>query len=324
MSVGFQAFLKGTSFDVLNSMSFNFIADIKYVSGNGSTTYSLPGFTLSAALMNTYSGQGTSGDSYTVSVSGQTVTWNVKNTSKLIVTATPTAGADSGMYFGFSMYDYSTNPRTFKIAPDFTPYNLAQVIDVSPAYDQIFQTNIPASVPIMAFHRATGSTYDHVWWTEINQNGYWAFKFRSNTGLNAMQACRIYIFAKLLINNPVWGFFLYKNGSMVWHNNCLPLKMNILNGGTVTSAAQPLAISNGVTSARAIQTDPSVPGTYTTWYECASAGRDSSGNYAATTLDRYFQNIIPSPSLPPSWVAGTVGYIECDIYDAYYRQALGV
>jgi hypothetical protein len=121
MSMGFQAFIKGTSFDVLNAMSFNFVADVADISGAGSKTYSLPGFTLSAALMNTFSTAGTTNRSYSVSVSGQTVSWNVANGCKMMVTATPASGAGSNLYFVFTLYDYSTNPPTFKIAPDFTP-----------------------------------------------------------------------------------------------------------------------------------------------------------------------------------------------------------
>lgn len=321
MSMGFQAFIQGTSYDVLNSMSYNFVVDIVTISGAGSKTYSYPGFVLSAALMNTFSSPGTSSRNYNVSASGQTVSWNVSNSCRMVVTATPVSGASSNLYFGFSYYDYSTSPPTFKIAPDFTPYNLCQVIDLTPGYNQVLQTSIPSSVPMVAFHRATNNSYDHVWWEETTQNGYWALKFRPNTGLNAMQPCRIYIFAKMMINAPNWGFFLYRNGSMVWHSNCLPLKMTVLNGGTVTSS-QPLAVTNCVTGCLFQPMDPSFPGNGTQWFNCASAGRDG-GNYAATTLDRYMQVQVSGNSPPPSWVAGIVAYTECSAYDAYYRQALG-
>lgn len=323
MSMGFQAFIKGTSFDVLNAMSFNFVADVVNISGTSSKTYSLPGFNLSAALMNTFSTAGTDSRSYSVSVSGQTVSWNVANACKMMVTATPASGAGSNLYFGFTLYDYSTNPPTFKIAPDFTPYNLVQVIDLTPGYGQILPTKIPASVPMIAFHRAPSGGYDHVWWEEVNQNGYWSLKFRGNTGLNAMQPCRIYLFAKMMINAPNWGFFLYRQGQMVWHNNCLPLKMNILNGGTVTSSA-PLASTNGVTSCLFQMNDPAFPGNGIQWFECASGGTNSSGVYAATANDRYQQNQVTGSSRPATWVAGTIGYIECNVYDAYYSQALGL
>jgi hypothetical protein len=322
MSMGFQAFIKGTSFDVLNAMSYNFIADIGNISGSGSKTYSLPGFNLSAALMNTFSSVGVDARSYNISVSGQTVSWNVSNTCKMMVTATPAVGAGSSLYFGFTLYDYSTNPPTFKIAPDFTPYNLVQVIDLTPAYNQVLQTNIPASVPMVAFHRATNNSFDHVWWIEGTQNGYWAFTFRGNTGLNAMQPCRIYLFAKILVNAPNWGFFLYRNGSIVWHNNCLPLKMNILNGGTITGGG-PLAVTNSVTGCLFQQSDPAFPGIGTQWFECASAGRDSNGIYSATSNDRYAQNQVSGSVRPPTWVAGTIGYIDTTYYDQYYIQSLG-
>lgn len=319
MSMGFQAFIKGTSFDTLNAMSFNFVADIKTVSGTGSTTYSLPGFTLSAALMNTVSLVGVR--QYSVSVSGQTVSWSVANACKIMVTATP-SNVSSSLYFGFSLYDYSTNPRTFKIAPDFTPYNLAQVIDITPAYGQVLQTSIPSTMQMIAFHRGTGSTYDHVWWSESVVNGFWALTFRPNTGLNAMTACRIYIFAKRLVNPPDFGFFLYRSGALVWHNNCLPLNMKILNGGTVTSST-PLAITNGVTGCLYQRADPAFPTPGTQWYNCASAGM-SGASYACTTLDRYQQTVVSNGNEPGTWAAGTLGYIDCNVYDSYYKQALGL
>jgi hypothetical protein len=325
MSFGLQTFIKGTSFDVLASMSFNFVVDITTISGAGSKTYSYPNFVISAALMNTFSAVGTDARSYNVSVSGQTVSWNVANTCKIMVTATPAPGSDSSKYFGFTLYDNSTKPRTLKLAPDFTPYNLVQVIDLTPAYNQVLQTSIPASVPMIAFHRATNNSYDHVWWNEINQNGYWALQFRGNTGLFPMQPCRIYLFAKMLVNIPNWGFFLYNGGAdkMVWHSNCLPLRMSILNGGTITSSV-PLASTNGVTSCLFQPSDPSFPSVGTQWFECASGGMNSAGNYAATANDRYQQTAYNGNSRPPTWVAGTIGYTECNYYDAYYRQALGV
>lgn len=325
MSMGFQTILKGTTFDVLNTMSFNFIADIRDVSGSGSFTYNLPGFSLSAALMNTFSASGTGERSYNVAVSGQTVSWNVANTCKMMVTATPDSSAGSRLNFTFALYDYSTNPRTFKIAPDFTPYNLVQVMDLTPGYGQIVQTNIPVNVPMVAFHRSlVAGTYDHIWWEEINQNGFWSFKFRLNTGLFPMQTCRIYIFAKLLVNIPTHGFFLYQPGTsnMIWHSNCLPLKMNILNGGTVTSG-QPLACTNAVTGCFFIPDSPGAGGNGTQWFNCASAGQEN-GQFAATTLDRYQQVQVGGVTRPPVWSSPNIGYTECNFYDTYYRQALGV
>lgn len=319
---GFQAFINGTSFDAVNAMAYNFIADIATVSGNGSNTYNLPGFILSASLNGGRTSAGSQQITYSVSVSGQTVSWNgVDAPSKLIVTATATTTLN---YAGFIYNDYSVNPPVFKLAPNFTPFNLVQVIDLTPGFDQILQTNVPANMAMLAFHRSTaGSGFDHVWWYEINQNGYWALQFRPNFG-TAMGPIRIYVFAKMMVNVPPGGFFMYNNGVMVWHSNCLPLQMQ---SGSTTNAGQPVAITSGVSVVRAIPSEPSTPNVGTRQYNCYSAGINSSGNWEASGADLYasvFYNNPAGSGLPPSYSCGPPGFIYTNAYDSYYRQALGV
>lgn len=322
MSMGFQTFIAGTSFDVFNDMPYNFIADIKNISGNGSTTYNLPGFTISAALIGNRTIVGTSTISYTVTVSGSTVTWsNIDITSKLVVTATPNAAVN---YFGFSVNDYSTTPPTFKMAPDFTPFCLCQVIDLTPTNNQVLQTNVPSSQPFTAFHRSlTATGFDHVWWTETTQNGYWALKFRPALG-TAMTSCRIYVFSRVLVNSPDWGFFLYTPGTknMVWHSNCLPLRMII---GTATNSSVPLAITSGISVIISYPNDPAFPNFGVTRYNCYSAGKNAQGTYDAAGGDIYAQlNYTTSNGVPPAFSQNPPGYIQTNYYDAYYKQALGL
>lgn len=317
---GFQAFINGTSFDAVNAMSYNFIADVASVSGTGSKSYSLPGFTISASIIGGRTSAGSSNITYTVSVSGQTVSWSgVDIVSKLIVTATPTTTLS---YAGFVYNDYSVNPPIFKLAPTFTPFNLVQVIDLTPAFGQVVQTNVPVSIPFIAFHRSlAASGFNHVWWTEINQNGYWALQFRPNFGYQ-MTATRIYIFAKMMVNVPSGGFFMYNNGQMVWHSNCLPLQMQT---GSITNAGQPVASTSGVSVVVSQPFDPAFPNTGITLYNCYSGGVNSSGQYEASGGDLYSSSNYQVPQgRPPSYSCGPPGFIFCNAYDSYYRQALGV
>lgn len=322
MAGGFQTFINGTSFDAVNSMSYNFIADVATVSGTGSKTYSFAGFNLSAAIIGGRTSAGGQQITYGVSVSGQTVSWSgVDTASKLIVTAT---AATTFNYAGFVYNDYSVNPPVFKLAPNFTPFNLVQVLDLTPGFDQIVQTNVPASMSMVAFHRSTASSgFNHVWWYEINQNGYWALQFRPNFG-SAMGPTRIYVFAKMMVNVPPGGFFMYDNGVMVWHSNCLPLQMQT---GSTTNAGQPVAITPGVSVVLSIPTDPAYPNIGTRRYNCYSAGINTSGNWEASGGDIYASAFYNNPSntgLPPSYSCGPPGFIYTNAYDSYYRQALGV
>jgi len=317
---GFQSFINGTSFDAVNAMSYNFIVDVATVSGSGSKTYNLNGFTISAVIIGGRTSAGTSQITYTVSVSGQTVSWSgVDISSKLIVTATPTTTLNYG---GFVYNDYSANPPVFKLAPTFTPFNLVQVIDLTPAFGQIIQTNVPVSIPFIAFHRSLASSgFNHVWWTEINQNGYWALQFRPNFG-NAMTATRIYVFAKMMVNVPTGGFFMYDNGMIVWHSNCLPLQMQ---SGSTTNAGQPVASTSGVSVVVSQPYDPAYPNTGVTMYNCYSGGVNSSGNYEASGGDLFSSANYQVPQgRPPGYSCGPPGFIYCNVYDSYYRQALGI
>lgn len=319
---GFQSFVNGTSFDAVNAMSYNFIADVATITGSGSKTYSLAGFNLSAAIIGGRTSAGSTQITYSVSVSGQTVSWSgVDIASKLIVTATANTTLN---YAGFIYNDYSVNPPVFKIAPNFTPFNLTQVIDITPSFGQVIQTNVPASQSMIAFHRCTAASgFDHVWWTEIVQNGYWALQFRPNFGY-AMTSTRIYVFSKIMVNIPPGGFFMYNNGQMVWHSNCLPLQMMT---GAIVNAGQPVASTSGVSVVVSQPFDPAFPETGVTLYNCYSGGVNNSGQYEISGADLYSSanySVPASQGRPPPYSCGPPGAIYTNIYDSYYRQALGV
>ncbi|XDK20884.1 Hypothetical protein ABZS17I87_01199 [Kosakonia cowanii] len=55
------------------------------------------------------------------------------------------------------------------------------------------------------------------------------------------------MFSNILANIPDYGFYLYRDGQMVWHSNCLPLQVIPLTNGDITSDT-PLAVSSSVTA----------------------------------------------------------------------------
>ena len=324
MPAGFTAYINGTTYDAVNSMGYGFVVDIAVIPASGSKSYSYPGFTLTACLVGGSVTQGASQKTGSVAVSGQTVSWSgVEGPSpKLIVFATATTIAN---YEGFVYNDYSKNPPVFKIAPAFTPLSLTQVINLTPGYGQILQTAVPYGSPFMAFHRSTaGSGFDHVLWDEINQNGYWSLRFRAAAGgAISMGPSRIYIFSKTMVNVPSGGFFMYQNGQVVWHNNCLPLVMTV--GQKTTGPNAPLAITAGGSVLVNYPWDPGNPNTGQQRFNCYSAGVDSQGNWTANGGDLYMTYNYSSPTGPPPGSSmGPPGVIETSIYDTYYRQALGV
>lgn len=317
---GFQSFINGTAFDAVNAMSYNFVVDIMGVGGSGSKGYNYPGFNLSACLVNGAVTQGTSQKNGNVSMSGQTVNWSgVEGNAKLVTFAQATGTRN---YVGFIYNNYDVNPPIFKLAPDFTPLSLTQVIDLVPGYGQVLQTNVPYGLPFICFHRCIeASGFNHVIWNEINVNGYWGLQFRNiQNGSLSMLATRLYIFSNFLVNTPPGGFYMYNNGAMVWHSNCLPLNMAV---GTVTASGTPMAITPGGSVLVNYPWDPGFPNQGQQRFNCYSAGWTGS-SYQAAGGDLYAASEYRVPSgVPPSASMGPPGWIYTDIYDAYYRQALG-
>ena len=151
-----QAFIRGTSFDAINSMAVNYVMDVLDISGSGSKAYP-GGCTYQANLMiETAVSVLPTNNPYQVNVAGNVVSWNVATPVRLVVLATPNTGTDSS-YFGYSLYSYDANGnKTVKLAPDFVPFCLVDVIDVPPG-GQLIQTRIPVRHKIVTFHRLPNS-----------------------------------------------------------------------------------------------------------------------------------------------------------------------
>lgn len=319
-----QTFIAGTSFDAINSMAVNYVMDVIDISGSGSKAYPA-GCTYQANLMiETAVSALPTNNPYQVTVSGNVVSWNVATPVRLVVLAMPNTGTDSS-YFGQSLYSYDAyGNRTVKLAPDFVPFCLVDVIDVPPG-GQLIQTRIPVSHKIVTFHRlpnADGRLSTSVY-SVVNSGGYHAFSFNAS-GIT-QTGCRIYVFSNYLVNIPDWGFFVYRDGTLVWHSNCLPLNMGLMTGDM--SSATPLAVTPGVTSLIYIPADPSVPtaGGYLNT-SCSAAGYRN-GTWQAVIANVFSSRIISSQeaaSVRPWAIRGYVGYIDCSIYDQYYPYALGL
>lgn len=86
MSYGIQTFVKGTTFDAVNSIDFNYVVDIFTASGAGSKVIPVAltnGLTLSAQILVQYFPGNNS--TYNLSVSGNTVSWNFSGSATICV-----------------------------------------------------------------------------------------------------------------------------------------------------------------------------------------------------------------------------------------------
>ncbi|MBT9425838.1 hypothetical protein KI694_09880 [Enterobacter oligotrophicus] len=205
------------------------------------------------------------------------------------------------------------------MAPDFLPYCLNQVIDVAPAEGKVVRTSIPNGKPCVVFFRATSYVANASLYFIQRQGsaGYWELEF--HYGMAFVDA-RVYIFSDTLPNIPDIGFFLYRNGSIVWHGNCLPLSVrpySDLGGETVFS--YPLAVPSCVCNFT------SVGNTVEHWdrWFVFMAGPTSSGQYnVGRALFSQF-----NASGPPTTSGFDIpmnSYIETSVYDTYYKQSLGI
>ncbi|WP_139824052.1 hypothetical protein [Lonsdalea britannica] len=217
------------------------------------------------------------------------------------------------------------------IAPTFTPMVLVQVIDVAAGAGGI-PTIVPSSSPFMAFHRSIESSMDGINWVVDSSGAYVVLNF--NSAAMKSTSGRIYIFSNFVVNVPEYGLYVYSEGRVVYHNNCLPLKVNTIsyNQSEITSSA-PLAVCSCVTEV--VEEFYPDPDPYSAKFQVierrrASAGYES-GSYKVTFMGvlSHVENLINHDIDPPTypivnmWNVNTIAYIECSLYDQYYKQALG-
>ncbi|MCV2510138.1 hypothetical protein RKT74_13235 [Leclercia pneumoniae] len=316
-----QMFIEGTSFDAANSMGFTYVIDHIVVNGSGSKTYSTSGFNLGVTAMNNTLANNEKSNTITASVSGNTLSWNTTVPLRLMVTATAKTGADTD-YAGFALYEYPSGVRTVKLAPDFTPFVLTNVINIE-AGARTVDTGVPVGAGIMVFMRNRnnqGGNMSRSFFNQIESGGTYRMQF-SSAGQNQYPT-RAYIFSKVLPSSPAEGFYIYRDGAMVWHNNCLPLDAKFITQSYMESD-RPLAVTTGITGFMYIPQDPAFPTYGFHNFLCSGAGIATNGKWRTNSTEVY-QSTLGTASLTLTpWVVGTrVMYIDCDPYDTYYKQSL--
>lgn len=318
-----QMFIEGTSFDATNAMGFTYVIDHLVVNGSGTKTYATAGFDFAVTAMNNTLANNEQNNTITASVSGNTLSWNTTIPLRLVVTATAKSGASSS-YAGFALYHYPSGVRTVKLAPDFTPFVLSKVIDIE-AGARTIDTGVPVGAGIIVFIRNRnnqGGNLSRSFFTQVESGGTYRLQF-ANAAQNQYPT-RVYIFSKVLPPNPSAGFYMYRDGVMVWHNNCMPLDAKFITQSYMESD-QPLAVTTGITSFMYIPQDPSYPNYGYQNYTCSGAGIGTNGKWRTNSTEVY-QSTLGSVSLTiRPWVVGTkVMYIDCAPYDQYYKYSLGI
>lgn len=307
---GFTSYLTGTNYDVINSMSFNFVMDIIDASaGNGSKTYDGPSMNYTAVQL--VFNQGTGSRSFSYSQSGNTLNWSSTVECKIVVYAVPTSSAP---YVGFQLYN---SDGTVKIAPNYTPISLAQIIDVTPTKGQIITTNVTQGRRFIAFHRATSSAMSKVLLQQGTSNGKVSLNVLFADGTTPI---RLYIFSDELVNQPVGGFFMYWNDKVVWHSNCLPLNIISSTAAQVTSS-NPIAC---ISCIGANLNPAPTPSNHDSIFLATAAGTLNSQYTCQKSGWEYVHNFNVSGPAPSGWTIPNLGYIDTSVYDQYYKQALGL
>lgn len=316
-----QMFINGTSFDAANAMSFVYVIDHLTVSGKGSKTYNTTGFDLSVVGMNNNIAPTNKQSIVTASISGTTLSWDTDVPIRLTITATAKQGADSA-YSGFAIYSYPNQQKTVKLAPDFTPFILNAVIDIEAGVRTV-DTGVPVGSGVIVFIRNRnneGGSCSRSHFTLLESGTY---KMQFTATANNQFPTRAYVFSRKLPPAPKNGFYLYKDGEMVWHSNCLPLDAKLINSNYIESD-DPLAVTTGITSYVYLPQDPSYPTYGFQNYGCSGAGIGKNGKWRTNNAEIYQSFLGNVGSVPYGWVVGTkIMYIECSNYDNYYTYSLG-
>ena len=212
-------------------------------------------------------------------------------------------------------FQLSKNGR-LAMAPDFLPLCLVQVIDVQPGEGLEIQTVVPSNKKFISYYR--GRSYVEngtVYYDTVASNGYWKLKFYYGM---AYLPVRVYIFSDFLVNIPDWGFFIYNNRQIVWHSNCLPLKILDYSKIPGTVLSYPVACPGGIAQFTSVGNNTEHWDRWFVW----AAGVNQSGTYSIGAA-LFSQFNASGPPVPGSYSLPLTTYIETAVYDQYYRQALG-
>ncbi|PPE61969.1 hypothetical protein F157LOC_00804 [Pectobacterium brasiliense] len=195
-------------------------------------------------------------------------------------------------------------------SPSFTPYILTQVMDLPRNNGLLVDTVVDFTDEVMFFHRG------------LNGYAFAAIQMQNNAGKLRLRiylqggeasTIRIYLFSRKIVKIPDYGLFFYKNGSVIFHDKCLPLFVKSIPNNTSISMNGKFAFES-----RYMHSDmnPDLGRYYYTFWGVLCSPTNSRGGevyfWDVSSAQGYFQ------SHPP-----TLMYIETEIYDQYYQQALG-
>lgn len=202
------------------------------------------------------------------------------------------------------------------ITPTFLPLCLAQVIDVAPSEGLSITTRIPGNKKFFAFFRGLSYAQNgSVYFTQSVVNGYWVLTFHYGM---AYVGIRVYIFSDMLPNVPNNGFYVFNAGNMVWHSNCLPLRVRPYSAlGGVTVLNYPVAVPSAICNFTSVGNNIEH---WDRWF-VFMAGVAPSGSYNIGQAIFSEANVAGPPNLS-SYSIPQNCYIETSVYDQYFSIAL--
>ncbi len=224
--------------------------------------------------------------------------------------------------------------------PSFTPMVLSGVIELSGYYAMLdnpvpssINTQVPGNKKCVVFFRGTHDreslavSRNFALYSLSIVNGYWHIIFQSRPN-----PIRLYIFSNTLPPIPDFGIYFYRNGEIIYHQNCLPLSIKTYN--KLDSNNIPKGRMLGTLPA-VVETEFSDPETWghpvigmRQWFSGAGLIFYSASEGYHWGVGILSGDIIPvsdgfQPQLRPLAMT-IIAYIETDIYDQYYQQSLGV
>lgn len=220
--------------------------------------------------------------------------------------------------YGFSVYK---NGKLWA-SPDYTPLVLVQLIDklnMVPGSNYTVQTTVPNGRQNVIFGRTSQSNTAVSFYIQEGKSGYQEIVInfvKASSGI-ATVGIRFYVFSNYVAWTPGWGFFLYRNGVMVYSGNCLPLQMKYLPANSGNPGV-PCGTQSGYADA-ASNPMPGQGGGATLTILLLWAG--SPDGVIATPYEE-IQHLGNTPLVLPVPSKGCL-YIETDIYDRYHKISLG-
>lgn len=219
--------------------------------------------------------------------------------------------------YGFAVYK---NGKLWA-SPDYTPLVLVQLIDqlnMIPGSQYTVQTNVPNGRQNVVFGRTTQANVAVSFYTQDGDAGYQKIVINFVKASNGIPTVgiRFYIFSNFVAWTPGWGFFLYRNGAMVYSGNCLPLQMKYMP----VNSPNP-AIPCGTQAGYADAVSNAIPGQSNATLTVLMLWAGSPDGIFATPYQE-IERVGNTPVVLPVPSKGCL-YIETTLYDRYHKFSLG-